>query len=102
MYFQSCANNYSNCSSKLNHGFLIQFRHIRKISFLFHISEEDLTEFCKENDWHADGENIFIRNQDAHVKSKNISEKITFDSKSFCSTVCLQCACLLNIEIHFF
>lgn len=53
-------------------------------------SDEVLAEFCKENDWHPDGENIFIRNQDAHVKSKNISEKITFDSKfvvenTFCS-----------------
>ena len=45
--------------------------------------DEDLADFCKENDWKIDGEFISIRNQEAHVKSKNISEKITFESKHY-------------------
>ncbi|XP_066934927.1 eukaryotic translation initiation factor 3 subunit K-like [Clytia hemisphaerica] len=46
------------------------------------IEDEDLAEFCKDNDWKIDGEFVSIRNQDAHVKSKNISEKITFENVS--------------------
>jgi len=43
--------------------------------------DEDLVSFSKENEWEINGDYIHIRNQEAHVKSKNISEKITFDSK---------------------
>lgn len=44
-------------------------------------SEEDLKSYCNDNDWKIEDENIFLSNQEEHIKSKNISEKITFDSK---------------------
>ena len=48
-----------------------------KIYFL----DDELTAFCKESEWQISGEFVSIGNQEENVKSKNISEKITFDSK---------------------
>ncbi|XP_057303622.1 eukaryotic translation initiation factor 3 subunit K-like [Hydractinia symbiolongicarpus] len=44
------------------------------------ITEEDLKSYCNDNDWKIEDENIFLSNQEEHIKSKNISEKITFDN----------------------
>lgn len=58
-----------------------QFQLIKLAFWKYYYLDDDLTGFCKENEWEVDGEFVSIRNQEEHVKSKNISEKITFESK---------------------
>lgn len=35
---------------------------------------------CLEQQWEINGDQVFIANQEDHIKSKNITEKITFES----------------------
>ena len=38
---------------------------------------------CLEEQWQINGDQVFIANQEEHIKSKNITEKITFESKIY-------------------
>ena len=38
---------------------------------------------CLEQQWQINGDQVFISNQEEHIKSKNITEKITFESKIY-------------------
>ncbi|XP_047138517.1 eukaryotic translation initiation factor 3 subunit K isoform X1 [Hydra vulgaris] len=45
-------------------------------------TETEFSDLLKEYKWVLNNENVLIANQEAHIKSKNISEKITFDNVS--------------------
>lgn len=44
------------------------------------IEDLEITKFCAENGWKMEDDHVYINSQEAHIKSKNISEKITFDN----------------------
>eukprot|EP00794_Sanderia_malayensis_P017629 gene17629-19383_t len=51
------------------------------LEMLGNLSEDELKKTCLEQQWQIDGNKVFIANQEEHIKSKNITEKITFDSE---------------------
>merc|ERR1712080_714894 len=44
------------------------------------IEDLEITPFCAENGWIMDEDTIYISNQEGIIKSKNISERITFEN----------------------
>lgn len=52
-------------------------------------TDSTLNSWVKKNGWKADGELIFIGQQDGNIKTKNITEKIEFDNLSSLMTNCL-------------
>merc|ERR1712243_466536 len=44
------------------------------------IEDLEITPFCAEHGWIMDEDTIYISNQEGNIKSKNISERITFDN----------------------
>lgn len=51
--------------------------------FLFYFLDADLRSWVAKNGWKEEPNNmVFISNQEEHVKTKNITEKVTFDTVS--------------------
>ena len=57
------------------------FGKLSHISDILLFLEDDLKRLCLEQQWQISGDQVFIANQEEHIKSKNITEKITFESK---------------------
>ncbi|XP_065052472.1 eukaryotic translation initiation factor 3 subunit K-like [Rhopilema esculentum] len=63
----------------------VTFQLIDKVQLtemLGNLSDEDLKRMCLEQQWQITGDQVFIANQEEHIKSKNITEKITFENMS--------------------
>ena len=45
-------------------------------------SEEELVDFSEQYGWEVNEDTVFLVNQEAIIKSKNIQEKLGFDGKS--------------------
>lgn len=52
------------------------------------IDEKTLQHWVKKYGWNVDGRLIFIGNQDENIKTKNINEKIDFDSVANIMATC--------------
>lgn len=52
----------------------------RLAELLGDIDDQTLKAWINKYDWKEDGHLIFVANQDENIKTKNISEKIEFDS----------------------
>jgi len=53
---------------------------LQLMEMLGNLSEDDLKRMCLEQQWQINGDQVFISNQEEHIKSKNITEKITFEN----------------------
>ena len=69
----------------------ISYQHISEDTLrelLGDLDDEQLNLWIEKNDWtRANNQLIFVTNQEEIVKSKNIVEKVTFDSR-FCAYFC--------------
>lgn len=59
-----------------------------KIRFFFSL-DHTLSNWIKKYGWKDQGDLIFIASQDENIKTKNITEKIDFDSLSSLMSACL-------------
>ncbi|KAF2356501.1 Eukaryotic translation initiation factor 3 subunit K [Trinorchestia longiramus] len=74
------------------HVVSITYQHIEKTalaSLLGNLDDKDLSVWISRNNWsEVDGGYIFIANQEETVKTKNITEKIEFDSVATIMAAC--------------
>eukprot|EP00112_Aurelia_sp_Birch-Aquarium-sp1_P011773 Seg2476.6 transcript_id=Seg2476.6/GoldUCD/mRNA.D3Y31 product="Eukaryotic translation initiation factor 3 subunit K" protein_id=Seg2476.6/GoldUCD/D3Y31 len=52
---------------------------VQLMEMLGNLTEDELKKTCLDQQWQIHGDQVFISNQEEHIKSKNITEKITFD-----------------------
>jgi len=63
----------------------VTYQHISRIELKETLNDDtiedlEITAFCEHHGWIMDEDTIFISNQEDNIKSKSISERITFDN----------------------
>lgn len=60
----------------------ITYQRIDKATLLELLDIKNLQDLIKNNNWTDEGDSVFIGNQEESIKTKNITEKIDFESVS--------------------